>query len=101
MSGFVVQGPKSDYRDSSGLKNGLYPLIFLPKLVIKASSTIYASHIMGFSLFAHVIKHKRANNNHSDICILKAQKNHYMLPNDLYLHLKLISFQADGLVSEQ
>ena len=27
MSGFVVQGPKSDYRDSSGLKNGLYPNI--------------------------------------------------------------------------
>jgi hypothetical protein len=25
MSGFVVQGPKSDYRDCSGLKNGLYP----------------------------------------------------------------------------
>jgi len=25
MSGFIVQGPKSDYRDSSGLKNGLYP----------------------------------------------------------------------------
>ena len=25
MSGFVVQGPKSDYRDSSGLKNRLYP----------------------------------------------------------------------------
>ena len=27
MSGFVVQGPKSDYRDSSGLKNGLYPFV--------------------------------------------------------------------------
>ena len=27
MSGFVVQGSKSDYRDSSGLKNGLYPLL--------------------------------------------------------------------------
>ena len=25
MSGFVVQGPKSDYCDSSGLKNRLYP----------------------------------------------------------------------------
>ena len=25
MSGFIVQGPKSDDRDSSGLKNGLYP----------------------------------------------------------------------------
>jgi len=25
MSGFVVQGPKSDYRDSSGFKYGLYP----------------------------------------------------------------------------
>ena len=25
MSGFIVQGPKSDYRDRSGLKNGLYP----------------------------------------------------------------------------
>jgi len=25
MSGFVVQGPKSDYHDSSWLKNGLYP----------------------------------------------------------------------------
>ena len=25
MSGFVVQMPKSDYRDSSGLKNKLYP----------------------------------------------------------------------------
>ena len=58
-------------------------------------------HTMGFSLFVHVIKHKRANNNHSDICILKAQKNHYMLPNDLYLHLKLIGFQADSLVSDQ
>ena len=28
MSGFVVQGPKSDYRDSSGLKNGLYPICY-------------------------------------------------------------------------
>ena len=27
MSGFVVQGPKSDDRDSLGLKNGLYPQI--------------------------------------------------------------------------
>ena len=27
MSGFVVQGPKSDDRDSSGSKNGLYPII--------------------------------------------------------------------------
>ena len=26
MSDFVVQGPKSDYRDSSGLKNRLYPM---------------------------------------------------------------------------
>ena len=25
MSGFVVQGPKSDNCDSSALKNGLYP----------------------------------------------------------------------------
>ena len=25
MSGFVVEEPKSDYRDSSGLKNRLYP----------------------------------------------------------------------------
>ena len=25
MSGFIVRGPKSDYRDSSRLKNGLYP----------------------------------------------------------------------------
>jgi hypothetical protein len=28
MSGFVVQGPKSDYRDNSGLKNRLFPLEF-------------------------------------------------------------------------
>ena len=28
MSGFIVQGTKSDDRDSSGLKNGLYPNIF-------------------------------------------------------------------------
>jgi len=27
MSGFVVQGLKSDYRDSSGLKNRLYPKV--------------------------------------------------------------------------
>ena len=25
MSGFIIQGPKSDYRDSLGLKNRLYP----------------------------------------------------------------------------
>jgi len=25
MSGFVVQGPKLDDHDSSGLKNGLFP----------------------------------------------------------------------------
>ena len=25
MSGFVIQGPKSDYRDSSGLKNRFFP----------------------------------------------------------------------------
>ena len=31
MSGFVVQGPKSDYRDSSGLKNRLYPLYYYIK----------------------------------------------------------------------
>jgi len=29
MSGFVVQGPKSDYRDSSGLKNRLYPSFYV------------------------------------------------------------------------
>ena len=28
MSGFVVQGPKSDYRDSSGLKNRLFPIFY-------------------------------------------------------------------------
>ena len=27
MSGFIVQESKSDYRDSSRLKNGLYPLV--------------------------------------------------------------------------
>ena len=33
MSGFVVQGPKSDYRDSSGLKNRLFPhLKYRPRL---------------------------------------------------------------------
>jgi len=32
MSGFIVQGPKSDYRDSSGLKNGLYPKLIISSL---------------------------------------------------------------------
>ena len=28
MSGFEVQGPKSDDSDSLGLKNGLYPIMY-------------------------------------------------------------------------
>ena len=34
MSGFVVQGPKSDYRDSSGLKNRLFPFFYVVCILV-------------------------------------------------------------------
>jgi hypothetical protein len=42
MSGFVVQGPKSDYRDSSGLKNRLFPFTnVLLMLLLKAMAASF------------------------------------------------------------
>ena len=42
MSDFVVQGPKSDYRDSLGLKNRLYPKGYNAGLYLEtATCTIF------------------------------------------------------------
>ena len=43
MSGFVVQGPKSDYCDSSGLKNGIYLFFESEEIGLRLAVTPNAS----------------------------------------------------------
>ena len=50
MSGFIVQGPKSDDRDSSGLKNGLYPFPAATLFPVASLVFLYARCADHFSL---------------------------------------------------